>query len=438
MPEIPSTFPTTDVSWAEGGSAVVSEPVSFRTNGWQANQIHPRSSENWINREHGRHLDALEAVAIRKFNYVWEGVRDCNPGDTFALRPDNLDYTLGDSAQFTITGASDIRHIAHDGRWLYAADFDGRVWAVDPVNSAVRWTFTPSGIYTESGRYFDTDGAIVALISAPGSTEDLYILNAETGAAHLEYSSLTTYARCVHCASTDGEKTCWFSNSNDLYRWTESGGVLEIISNVGYIRGICTTPRYVHIVYGSSTTASAHSVRTYLRNSPYTLQGTTSLGVSADHADICSDGEALYVSYHLTGNNVGVQKLPVQHWKTGLASPYLWSGSVSLGSTTAFEYHVCRVDDRYFYYSIGNSDIIILDKITGALVDQITGLGFLGLDVDGQFVWTARGTDAIYRYNTQRGDSLWAVAGDVTDASNISTGIRRKPFYKLALPITRT
>jgi hypothetical protein len=421
MAEIPGTIPSTDVSWAEGGTA--SEPSSGKkTTGWTLNEAPPFDYFNWSQREYGRYIEHLAAIAVRQFDSLPSAITGTSAGDRFYLdhAPQSWSDASQDKATKHGTGFS-VERLCCDGLRLYYVQ-NGELIATPCEPGALDTTWSVSlasnGI-TTAVNFIDTDGSIVALVAASGGTNTLLVVNAATGAV-IDTDGTISNPASVKCHSNSSERRAYIENgTTTVYKWDDTPAVSTFVTLSNNALGLAPAPWGVAI---ASTTTGTEAY-----DLSGTLLGTIKASTGAASARMHHDGESLF----LTAEKHNGYPHPTTE------GPQWSSTTASADATT--------VDGSYLYAvsSDGSSlGFYAFRKCDGGMAGRNTWSGTLGAGVemasDGQYLWmnvrdSQNTTNYLTAFAIQRNPGTWLRA-DAPDGSSGTYNARPMPFMRLALP----
>lgn len=146
MSEKPSDRPDTNLSWAEDPSPnQVTEPAAKRAKGWFEGTSpgsgdadkHPAGYENWLDREHGRHITHLEGISPRQFEDfpdLWDASEVPAVPDLFRIVSPATGLRARGEPYWTktsqATGTGTVLWPCTDNEWIYYISGSGQLSAV--------------------------------------------------------------------------------------------------------------------------------------------------------------------------------------------------------------------------------------------------------------------------------------------------------------------
>lgn len=234
------TRPTSDIGWADSGSASVSDPGSAKVDlGWIQDEIPPHDEFNWWMQQAADWIQYLDAGRVRTFDDLEDAASALDYGEFGCIngrdKESNLFDTEAASASITgLTGTYPV--VCTDGEYVFAAYNDGgqkvRCWTRDL--GTVVWTKTTitgpiRAICTVNDEYIAiaddntvrllerADGTLAALNFAHG--DDIYAL-ASNGKKIWMAGVVNVYnVRCLDLATMTSDQNITISNVNTNSYW---------------------------------------------------------------------------------------------------------------------------------------------------------------------------------------------------------------------------
>ena len=444
MPEI-KPIPTSDVQWATAGTK--NDPgAGKRALGWIFQEVPPFDWFNWLDGEQGIWLDWLRQIGSRVFDTIRSALETLSPGDYFRLAPNSI-LPFDNSPQTPMSTGSSASVLASDGFAVYVFDaVDRELFALNPDTGAILWSTTAAN-NPQAPVKLHTDGAIVALLfKNDGATNELWAFDAATGASLGSVAmAAATDGFDVVCASEGNGaagRRIWYTDGTQLRRWDPPGGGPIVEQAIGQVaKAITVNPNWVFVATTPGVGAGAATLRRYARRGTGpTTTSSMATATAREKIALASDGDHVYsIAYGGFGVNAVVERWT--GYADGTLNPSPWGGALTgFGGDPGVFITRIDVDDRYVYVKDGVGSQITLDKVSGGVlfIFDVGTPGTFDFTCDGQNLYVSRnGDNILYTYSTERQAGLWVVANPVGGGLYESAGVRRKPFPKRALPISR-
>jgi len=357
MSEQPSERPSTDLNWCEGGTPnQVTEPSAKRAAGWYEGSApgagdadkHPAGFENWLNREHGRHFDHLEAISPRQFEDLvdlWDVTEVPAVGDLVRIVPPS--GTLrGRVAPYwsqttTATGGGIIGTPCTDNERIYyrSGTLTQSVVAASLADGSELWEQTPGntirGLCCDGAYIYWSRQSVSGLEQRVKSTGASSASGGTTAGADA-LASNGAYVVGVEGSGGGGAGVVTFwqvSAASVTQTGTVSTGSAALAASA-----IDDVQCYVGGTRSGTTDLWAYTLST--RASAWTAQLSTAAAPTVN--SICTDGDVVYVGTDRVATASGFANVFAVERLTGRV---MWE--LDVGATVNVD-HV-EVDDRYLY-----------------------------------------------------------------------------------------
>jgi hypothetical protein len=436
MSERPTDQPTTDVSWAEGPSPhQVVEPTGKRTQGWYEGtgnddaDLHPAGYENWLDREHGRHIDHLESITPRQWTTLAEGIAASTYPDRFVLVPPDAGMLVPWVQQWGGIGqggsTTTIIDMAADGEYLYYVQ-NSTLYAETPEDGLPLAGFTGPATGTCA-----TDGLYVYNNNVGGTYGD--IRNRATGAVigSLAYPGT---AKIWNEIAANGFHACAVYNDDaeniHLTIWSNVGATPVHVADKSHgitggqnVYAVCMDHELCFI--GGVQGDSSVDVRAFFLSTGAQSWAMSTAAAAVIVRSLATDGELVYVACDQATINGAPTNCFALSRQTGAI---VWQYN-ALFAPAQFNASRVRVDDRFVYISGGAAPnehtLVMLKHLPGAIQEDIGGA--LAGAADGASLFVFGNIDTRYR-RLRGGASREFMRGDPTDPA-------RRPLHNLAVPI---
>lgn len=436
MAELPASKPTQDVTWAtapaDPGDVVEMDP-SKKLAGFAFKGRIPYEEENWQRNAYGEILHWLRALAVRRFDNLYEAIDGAAENDVFLCDSPKRGWYA--AAHQNNTNASAISKICTDGRVVITVDGqmvrgEPNEYAAASFGSTALWAYDASSEAGVDVLRASTDGVVVAFANGTTGTPPSVVIvttaGDDGGIAYEDVSTGYCYAVCADSVGGDTPRVWWGTfgsgGTAKVYRWT-GGARVEVASGYTTIHCICATTDFLFI--GSSSGGDANLAA--LNKSDFSTAWNHSpvSGAGARSQAVCSDGELVFFLVDGAGGSAA----PKLHCYRvlGVAGAPIWTAT---GGTNHAYGSALRVecDHRYVYarWRVSSTDCVaVFDKLTGAILQLIGVASLADFCVDGRSLMVCTGDGRVYYRGTDYQAGLW-VRRDGYDET-------RNPAKRLAL-----
>jgi hypothetical protein len=377
--------PTSLPRWADGGSAVITEPSEQQKDtGWVPEDIPAADEVNWWKNLVYQWIDHL-AGAAAKYDTLEDAVDGLSVGDTAIVDEHDLDQSPGTvKTSVDLGGTNSTRMIAVDGEGVYIEVYDGANYTLKRYARAdlttVLATYTPPASALNERR-FAVNGQYVVVCTGPGT--DSVVCYALAGGA-----ALWTYAhdadindiaidgtRCYIVSTTGGasNRECVaITLATGVAAWTyrHNGTLTQVATNgkqvfvggnaSGFASG--ATHRALEASTGNDLNNEGGSTATSTNTTVWNKVAT----LTASRGCMVTDGRRLYVGFQV---GVGDE---VEAWSCATGETY---GGVGLGATCS---HLAVDQDFLLVVIDADPNMTAYDKRTLQPIFHFTNGSSLG------------------------------------------------------------